>query len=35
MGALLTARNLALDKDTLKAKTDCEDRFERSVLGLR
>ncbi len=33
MGAPLTARKLALDKGKPKARTDCEDRFERSLLA--
>ena len=33
MGALLTPRKLALDKGKPKARTDCEDRFERSLLA--
>jgi hypothetical protein len=35
MGAPLTTRTLALDMDKPKARPDCEDRFERSALGLR
>jgi len=34
MGAPLTAHKLALDMGKPKARADCGDRFERSVLGL-
>ena len=33
MGAPLTAHKLALDKGKPKARPDCEDRFERSLLA--
>jgi hypothetical protein len=33
MDALLTTRKLALDKGEPKARTDYEDRFERSLLA--
>ena len=33
MGTLLTTRKLALDKGEPKARTDYEDRFERSLLA--
>ena len=33
MGALLRPRKLALDKGEPKARTDFEDRFERSLLA--
>jgi hypothetical protein len=33
MGALLTPRKLALDNGEPKARTDYEDRFERSLLA--
>jgi hypothetical protein len=33
MGAMLTPRKLALDKGEPKARTDYEDRFERSRLA--
>jgi hypothetical protein len=35
MGAPLTTRKFALDKGKPKASPDCENRFERSALGLR
>jgi hypothetical protein len=34
MGALLTPRKLALDKGEPKARTDYEDRFERTRLAV-
>ena len=33
MGAPLTTRKLALDKGKPKARADCEDRFEHSLLA--